>query len=331
MSSAPASRARILFVYDRALSTFMARDWALISKTWPLSTLFRWRGWRDFPRLGHEAARSQLVFSWFGAAHALAAAVATCGRTPHVVVAGGWDVARLPDIDYGAHTSWWRHELSRFLFGQATRVLAVSEFTRAEAVRHAGVSPERLITVHHGFDPDAWPETTGARPLDVVTVSGTHALVKGIDLLIDTALRMPDVSFEVVGPTPGRELQAHMQSLPANLKFVGSLSGEAYRAKLQSARVLFQPSRQESFGCALAEAMLCGCIPVVSKRGALPEVLGDTGRQVDFMLPQEFERALRWALSADSTERTRVRERIVSRFHMRDYAERLYAALREAM
>jgi len=28
---------------------------------------------------------------------------------------------------------------------------------------------------------------------------------------------------------------------------------------------------------ALAEAMCCECVPVVTKKGALPEVVGDTG------------------------------------------------------
>lgn len=322
---------RILFVYDRVLSTFMARDWKILSDAWPQSVQFRWRGWRDVFRLAHEAARAQLVFCWFGAAHALASVLVTAGRTPVVVVAGGWDVARLPDIDYGAHTSWWRHQLSRFLFAQAKQVLAVSEFTRHEAMQNAEVPAAKLTTVYHGFDPAAWPQGAAPRTVDVVTVSGTHAAVKGIDLVIDTAQRMSDVRFEVVGPTPGAEMKAHMANLPSNLSFVGRLSGDAYLAKLQSAKVCFQPSRQESFGCALAEAMLCGCVPVVSHRGALPEVLGDTGVLVDRMLPQEFERGLRNALSASDHERHRVRERIASHYDLTSYSARFLDAVRKAM
>ena len=331
MSSRPASDLRILFVYDRVLSSFMARDWGIIRAAHPSSSLFEWRGWRDAPRLGHNAARSDLIFCWFGAAHALASVVVTCGRQPLVVVAGGWDVACLPDIDYGAHTSLLRHQMSQFLFAQANRVLAVSEFTRAEAIGNAGVEPGKIATVLHGFDPAAWPMPSGTRPLDVVTVSGTHSLVKGIDLVIDTAARMPDLRFEVVGPSPGKELSAHMASLPPNLTFAGRLAGEAYRAKLQSARVCFQPSRQESFGCAVAEAMLSGCVPVVSNRGALPEVLGDQGQLVDHMLPQEFERAIRKALSASESERAQIRQRVVQHFHMDDFSRRLLASIREAL
>jgi len=165
----------------------------------------------------------------------------------------------------------------------------------------------------------------------VVTVSGTDALEKGIDLVIDTAARMPDLRFEVVGPSPGDELKSYMESLPVNLTFTGRLSGEAYRVKLQSAKVCFQPSRQESFGCAVAEAMLSGCVPVVSNRGALGEVLGADGVLVDRMLPQEFERGLRRALASGDAERARVRTRIVSHFHIETFTSRLLGSIREAL
>lgn len=309
----------------------MARDWDIVSRTWPRSECFRWGGWRDFIRLGLAASRSDLVFCWFGAAHALAAVLVCVGRRPVVVVAGGWDAAKLPEIGYGAHSSYWLPHASRFLFRRARRVLAVSDFTRGEAIRHTGVKPERLATVYHGFDPASWPEVTGSRPLDVVTVSGTHSLVKGIDLVIDTALRAGDLRFEVVGPRPGRELHTHMLNLPPNLSFTGPLSGDAFKAKLQSAKVCFQPSRQESFGCAVAEAMLCGCIPVVSNRGALPEVLGDVGHLVDWMLPQEFETSIRKALSATDADRCRARNRIVETFHLDAYARRLVGLLSEML
>ena len=326
-----ASQQRILFVYDRVLSSFMARDWSILSRAWPNSEAFCWRGWRDAFRLGQKAAQSRLVFCWFGAAQALASVLVTAGRVPVIIVAGGWDVANLPEIRYGAHASFWRHHVSRFLFARAKRVLAVSEFTRGEALRHAGVDPEKLFTVYHGFDASVWAAGHGSRTLDVVTVSGSHAMVKGIDLVIDTAQRLTDLRFEVVGPRPGRELQQYLSDLPPNLTFTGPLSGEAYLAKLQSAKICFQPSRQESFGCAVAEAMLCGCIPVVSNRGALPEVLGAVGWKVDRMLPQEFERAIRAAVAATDDDRLLVRRRIAEAFAMDTYAHRLTTLVREVL
>jgi glycosyltransferase involved in cell wall biosynthesis len=46
---------------------------------------------------------------------------------------------------------------------------------------------------------------------------------------------------------------------------------------LKTAKVYCQLSYTESFCVAVLEAMACGCIPVVTDRDALPEVVGDVG------------------------------------------------------
>ncbi|MFZ1687096.1 MAG: glycosyltransferase, partial [Flavobacteriales bacterium] len=48
-------------------------------------------------------------------------------------------------------------------------------------------------------------------------------------------------------------------------------------ALYQRARFYAQLSISEGFGCALAEAMLCGAVPIVSDAGSLPDVAGGTG------------------------------------------------------
>ena len=323
----PDSEKRILFVYDRILASFMARDWDIVKRHWPESILFRWRGWRDYFRLGHQVARADLVLCWFAASHTLGAVLTNAGARPLVIVAGGWDVANLPDINYGAYTSRLRAAVSRFMFARAKKVFAVSEFTRHETETNARVPAGRIEVIYHGFDPDEWPMGQGERPLDVLMVLGTHSLVKGLDLAIDTAARMPDIAFEIVGWPPDRTMTNYVRELPVNLKLSGYLEGEAYRTKRQSAKVYFQPSRQESFGCAVAEAMLSGCIPVLTRQGALEEVAGDTGFYSDHMLPQDMETAIRSALAAPETKRTEARRQIESRFNMAAYEKRLVGAL----
>jgi glycosyltransferase involved in cell wall biosynthesis len=330
-SITPDSDKRILFVYDRNLASFMSRDWDMVRRHWPNSEIFRWRGWHDYFRLGHQVARADLVLCWFGASHTLATVLTNAGSKPVVIIAGGWDVANLPDIDYGAYTSHLQAAVSRFMFARATKVLAVSKFTRDEVETNARVPAHRIDVVHHGFDPTDWPLGDGDRSLDVLMVLGTHSLVKGFDLVVDTAARMLDVSFEVAGFAPDRTMARYVQDLPANLKLTGYLDGDQYHRKLQSAKVYFQPSRQESFGCAVAEAMLSGCIPVLTRRGAMVEVGGDAGYYVDHMLPQDMETAIRSALAAPETRRTEARQQIESHYNMAAYEERFVGALEGVM
>ena len=86
-----------------------------------------------------------------------------------------------------------------------------------------------------------------------------------------------------------------------------------------------QLSRYESFGVALVEAMWCGCTPIVSDAGALPEVVGDAGEIVN----ADDEDAVASAVS-DATSRPSTNERAVRR--AREFSvERRRAALHEAV
>jgi glycosyltransferase involved in cell wall biosynthesis len=54
----------------------------------------------------------------------------------------------------------------------------------------------------------------------------------------------------------------------------------------------FFPSVYEEFGIPTCEAMACGCPPVVSNTGALPEIAGNAGLIVDPFNPEEMSDAL---------------------------------------
>jgi glycosyltransferase involved in cell wall biosynthesis len=62
--------------------------------------------------------------------------------------------------------------------------------------------------------------------------------------------------------------------------------------------------------------MLAGCIPVVSDRGSLPEVVGDCGIVLHDCRPQAIAEAIRTALGAATQERLAARNRILSAFPM---------------
>jgi glycosyltransferase involved in cell wall biosynthesis len=79
--------------------------------------------------------------------------------------------------------------------------------------------------------------------------------------------------------------------------FRGVLDRAAVAAALAAATVFVHPSREESFGLSVAEAMAAG-VPVVAGRtsGAVPWVLGGTGLLVDVESPKEIAEAIRTLL-----------------------------------
>jgi len=78
--------------------------------------------------------------------------------------------------------------------------------------------------------------------------------------------------------------------------------------------VYVQASRHEGFGMTVAEAMLAGCVPVVTSAGALPEVVGDIGVIVESPDPADVAAGVSEALAAPDEERARARQRVLDRF-----------------
>ena len=77
-----------------------------------------------------------------------------------------------------------------------------------------------------------------------------------------------------------------------------------------------QVSAHEGFGVAVAESMLCGCIPVVTPRYALPEVVGDCGFYVPYGDEKATAEAIKKALDAPDELGKKARERIKKLFSM---------------
>ncbi|MCP3929464.1 MAG: glycosyltransferase family 4 protein [Bacteroidetes bacterium] len=74
--------------------------------------------------------------------------------------------------------------------------------------------------------------------------------------------------------------------------FTGWVDQTDLPAMYNLAHCMFFPSVYEEFGIPTCESMACGCPPVVSKTGALPEIVGDAGLIVDPFNPIEMADAL---------------------------------------
>ncbi|MEP6502278.1 MAG: glycosyltransferase family 4 protein, partial [Betaproteobacteria bacterium] len=123
-----------------------------------------------------------------------------------------------------------------------------------------------------------------ARPDDLVFVGrlvsdkGVDRLVEALRLLADRGVR---AGLTLVGDGP--EVQALRQQAGAagladSIRFVGWQVGAELVATLNRHRVLVVPSVwEEPFGVVVLEGLACGCVPLVTRSGGLPDDLGDRG------------------------------------------------------
>lgn len=67
----------------------------------------------------------------------------------------------------------------------------------------------------------------------------------------------------------------HRLNLDNKIKFLGFVTNEELRILYSCAKIFIFPSFEEGFGLPVLESASCGCLPVCSNTGALPEVIGN--------------------------------------------------------
>ncbi len=266
-------------------------------------------------RIAGSSFRSDLVFCWFASVYAFVGVLmARILGHPSFIVVGGVDVAKDSELQYGIWLSPWRAILVRYALRHASHVLVVDPSLKEAAIRLAGYSGDNIRYLPTGFDAGAWKPAGEKEPL-VLTVAAvrdpSRLRVKGIDVLVETARRLPGLTFVVIGVD--EPLTGGLRP-PLNVHFLPLMKRSELLPYYQRAKVYCQPSRREGLPNTLCEAMLCGCIPVVSNVGGNPTAAGDAGILVP---PGDIDRlaeALGRAVTAKPDFGARARARIVAMF-----------------
>jgi len=281
--------ARVTIVHG-GVGSFFSQDVGIISNLVPTFDVH----WKNIPDLGMLAAsilRSDAVIVWFasGQAAVFSFLIAKLLRKRFVAIAGGSEVSRDKRIRGFGLRSDIRFAFTKLLLNNADCVVCVSRFTLKEVLNMA--RPKRFVVVYHGINAEVFNSQTSDKDI-VLTIAGVpncdYLWRKGIDRFLKLASLLPHRRFVLAGR--GGANQAIRQASLPNVLITGELPEVA--TLLQRARFYCQLSRHEGFGVAVAEAMACKCVPIVSDSGALPEVVGRCGVIVPNGDPAKSARAI---------------------------------------
>lgn len=169
---------------------------------------------------------------------------------------------------------WWARIKGYYVHNVDT-FMALSDFQRSILIKY-GIPGEKIAVVPNFINPpiaDIMPPDSTAP--EYIAYVGRLSHEKGIDLLFQTARRLPSVQFKVAG-APAADID--LSSVPSNVELVGYLSGDALASFYVGARAVALTSRcWEGLPLTVIEAMHYGCVVVVPDWAALPEVV-DAGR-----------------------------------------------------
>jgi len=276
------SNDKIKILFLPGLSTsFIKNDYEILKKHFIVSQV-NWHGKRDIFKILKKVINKDLVFVWFASDHAgISVFLAKLFGKKSIVVAGGYDVANIPEFNYGQFTqNWIKKTLAKFALKHADIILPVSNYVKNEISKI--LQPKKLEVVYNGVNTEKFiPKKKEKIIVTIGPVTKTRMKLKGLDTFSKVSVNFPDYKFVIIGETE-EPLVKELKKINPNLIFAGKISHEKVIEYLQKALIYCQLSYIESFGMGIAEAMSCECIPVVTKKGGLPEVVGDNGFFVQY-------------------------------------------------
>lgn len=191
----------------------------------------------------------------------------------------------------------------------AAAIIADSAHSRDAIVARLGIAPGRIAVIPVGLGREFRPASPSAAQRTRYGLGARYALYvgnflphKNLPRLLRAWAALPEPvrgSHRLVlagGATEGRAaLQAQIATLGLTDRVVlaGAVDDADLPALYGGAALVVLPSLEEGFGLPALEGMACGAPVVASRRGALPEVVGDAGVLVD----PEDEPALTAALA----------------------------------
>jgi len=317
---------RILFVHNGP-TQFVQLDLDELRERYDVTECYLRSRWINAASIWQQVRTHDLVFGWFASWHTfLPLLFARVSRKPSLLVIGGYDLADMPEIGYGHQRGGIKRWISRRTMYLANRLVTNSYYSRNEAARNALLPEEEVHPIYHGVRDSFRSLPKGSRSrvaLTVGNVDHSNLRRKGHEPFVRTAALMPDVNFVLAGAWKDNAIEYLRSIATPNVTFTGWLSKEALWDYYWGAAVYVQASLHEGFGLSVAEAMLAGCIPVVTRAGALPEVVGEFGVSISEPEPAIIAQAIEKALAHDDASRIVIRQTILDRFPMKKRGQAL--------
>ncbi len=181
-------------------------------------------------------------------------------------------------------------ELIKAVHNQARINLVTSTAMQDELTAH-GV--ERVQVWQRGVDTELFRPVLASREMrdrltqghpdaPLLLYVGRLSAEKEVDRIKPVLESIPDARLALVGDGPHREdLEKHFAGTHTN--FVGYLAGEELGSAYASADAFVFPSRTETLGLVLLEAMAAGCPVVAANAGGIPDIVtnGENGYLFD--------------------------------------------------
>ena len=193
----------------------------------------------------------------------------------------------------------------RATLAAAAAVVATSAWTARRLAAVHGLDPGRIAVAEPGVEPA--PPAVGTDGASHLLCVGSITPTKGQDVLVSALAALADLPLtcDLVGPVRrapafAAAVQAAVlrRKLGEHVRMTGPKVGDALGSAYAVADLLVVPSRAETYGMVVTEALARGVPVLATDAGGLPETLGHDpdGNVPGLVVPADDVAALRAAL-----------------------------------
>lgn len=298
---------KILFVSSYDSTTYINDDLAILKKNYEVQSIFitKKSDLKKWVKLENMIAQTELIYIVFADFTALVTLhLAKKHAKPTIVCVGGYETANVSWMKYGGMTSWHSAKKVRWILKNADKLLVFSDFSGEEVAKYADRNKIEVVPLGLNLDqrPISKKEKLVMTVGNAVKQPALTYILKGLDTFAKACANLTDHTCIIVGAYD-EDIAAYLRSLAPNLILTGAIPREDLFELYEKASVYCQLSYRESFGLALLESMSRGCIPVITDRGAMPEIVGKSGCKVPFGDVSKTANAIKQATKESDREK----------------------------
>lgn len=278
----------ILFIYNN-YSTFVKADYEILSSKHDVKKYYfkSQKGFgglleltKQFIFIITKIWRFDSVFIWFADYHSFLPVLFTkVLRKKSFVIVGGYDVANIPELNYGSLSKPLRKAITLFTFKHASCCLPVVESLEKKLIEVCPSAKTETIYTGYSAHLERHIPIGQHREKIILTVAITNSrqrmLIKGLDRFKELAEMLPDYQFRIVGVY--KHARNLLEPAPDNLSILPPLEEAELIDHYCEASFYAQFSRSEGLPNSLCEAMLYGCIPMGIDIGGIATAINSLG------------------------------------------------------
>lgn len=246
-----------------------------------------------------------------------------------VIVVGGYEVAKIDELNYGAHVRFIRSKTVNFTLKSADILLpnhfklikyennfGSSKSRKGGIKTFVNVEDKKIRVVFNGFDSNKFHAGTIKKDdnlaITIAAISNERTFkLKGINYFIEVARSLPHRKFMIIGLKKS-VLHKLQIVIPNNLIIKEFVPHEKLLEYYQRAKVFCIFSLSEGMPNVLCEAMLSECIPVGSAVSSIPDIIDKYGYIVTHSdinhISEQVEKAFAESLELGTNARKHIQQ-----------------------